>query len=570
MKRVRLVLRFLFAPPLNFPFITIFLVMLVPTALMIMGQPLFMDEAFVLRGAAHLIRERTLNPPWHEWPPLIAYLAVPSVGLTALWGWLWTGLPPRDWAALAAGFHDITLVLPLRLLSCLSVFMVAWSLSILVRRVSRSLMGGLLAGYTILIGSPVVLQYGFWGLPDLPMVACGTIALMVVSPGLLRRVPWTARAVSAGLLVGIAAAFKFHGGLFLISVLALLALPRRTPWFPLALRCGLGSLLGFLTFAPTFLFASGDAFGGLAWLFGNLAKDRYADAHLAALIPPPSIAMALGEILSGPLMLGWLGLLIVFGITGQLRLNRYKWRVILALIATPAVTLMLVVLSQRRDGNYLLPALPGLVATMLIVLSTPMQIKCPPVQTWQHRLIYIVWFGAVHFTYLVFLLSQDHGMQKRDAEQYLNLHLPREATVLRVGGYTPKVWTPEEVAEFYAGPGQGLSPAGWERFYKRVSAQPQAARSLHLEERSTTPTQVLQTIAPGTWILTTDILRQRTRTMPRGNDGWGDFFDQLDQPLQFAPVYKSWGSSRNRQRVYIKLGPDGQLPVDRAPIIAQP
>jgi hypothetical protein len=514
--------------------------------ILVLQGPLFMDEAFVLRGAAHLIRERSLNPPWHEWPPLAAYLGVLSIGLSSLMGSLVTGLGPRDWAAIAAGFLDTSLVLPLRLLSLLSLGVLAWAVGNMAARASRHYALGFVSVPVMIFGSPTLIQYAGWGLPDLPMAAFGALALWGSAGGYGRMRP-DREAMLTGLLVGLAAGCKFHGGLMLLSVLALLAVRHGNQWLKLALRCIASALLGFIAVAPTFLFAPEEALGGLAWLVGNLAKDRYAPAELTAQIPAPAIWRSLHEAVALPLVAVWIVTVIVFRVRGNRLLSSVQVRQALAFGVTPAVTVVLVLLSQRRDGNYLIPAIPGMVVIGMMVMGTAMG----PLRRWRANRVsrWLAGIAAVaSFLSVLPIYLQQIGQSGQQMSRYLAENLPPDSVVLRVGGYTPKVWTPDRISEFLDGPGRSLSEKGRQEFWRRIAEAPRASSALVLGERTTTPTQVLDRLPVGAYILTTSLLRTRTRSMPRGNGGWGDFFDRLEDGKLFERVYSTkWSGAMNHQ-----------------------
>jgi hypothetical protein len=512
------------------------------------NPPLFMDEAFVLRGGAHLISERTLNPPWHEWPPMAAYAAVPSIGVSAFWGSLNTGLPPRDWAALAAGFHDTALVWPLRALSSLALVISAWAVGKLAQRITRSITSGLTAFLVIVLGSPVLLQYAAWGLPDLPMLACGSLAMLVTCAS-SRHLRPNNRAVLAGLLVGMASAWKFHGGLMVFSVLGLLLLRPEMPLWLSICRCLLAAGLGFFTLSPTFLFAPIDAWGGLQWLLGNLGRDRYAPQEQTALLLPPPMWKSIQEGLALPVIGSALLIRMVGFFCRSREFTARNSGILTALLFTPVLTGMLVLVSQRRDGNYLLPAIPGIVVVLVWAAQSGTRAlrRFPPHGIWRWSLL-VLPAAALTANHALFFMGSPHprAIMSRLIHEQQNPQMH----ILRVGGYTPKIWCPAEIDDFLGGPGRTLGEIGRKEFFRRLTQAPQARFSTTLSERATTPAQVLRQLTPGTYIVSTRILRERIQNLPKGTDGWKDFFDMLEADPTFELIAETLTGSQEDQRLY--------------------
>lgn len=511
-----------------------------------LGTALFMDEAFVLRGSAHLIKERTLIPPWFEWPPLMAYLMILCLGVSGLIGGWTTGLPPQDWLRIQAGLAEWQLVLPARILSLGAVLSSAGLLSFAgIRTIAGRNIGASLIGCGLFLGGGAIYRYSVWALPDALMILAMSVSLIFAlqsrASATTSRIPW----LVSGVLCGMAAGLKFHGGLILLTLYALSGASLRRPLPRTSQALTLGALAGFLLGAPTFLLRPDLALGGLAWLLGNLQADRYTVSPeglpVLSSIASPLQAMSLFQSLTE--CIPWPGLLVAalclpLSLLRQSALIRFK-PLLIPLLATPAATLALIALSTRRDENYFFPALPPLILVLSLGIWNGLRQLFP-----RGPLLYvstvILALGLVCWPVANGLVPDLPDNRQRMSDVLLKT-LPNDALVLRLGGYTPKIWTPAVELEFWEGLGHNLSPQARQRVDIELVTRPRAAMTTTVAERTATPLQELQALPPGGFIVAGDLLRSRsqhTKIRPSGQ-GWAAVFQALDDPRQYELLNKS-------------------------------
>jgi len=461
-------------------------------------SPIFMDEAHILQAVAHFVSNRTILPPWHDWPPLFAYLAVPATGLVSILGGAANGLSPVDWALLHGAFVDQALALGIRFLSLMFAVLTAavlWKAAPgLTTAPSRS--STRLAAMLVYAFSPMAARYGGWGLPETGLglgVACVLWkSLRYLENQREKDLVW------AGAFVGLAAAFKYNGALsgFAVACAAVLGGrggsagdPARALLFGRSLRRLLYAagvaLSVFLILTPTWLLAPDHAIRGFLFETRNVASEV--------------IGCPVGRYWSAPGLLlrhepGWL-LGAAFGVLALWKGAGRRAGVAMSLMAA---NYLIVGGWARQDPNYWMPSLPA--ASLLFAEGVAALAS-------SRRAFLACGVSSVVLAVALWRiapppLSTDNCGRMRS---WLAVHLPREAEVVRDGGYTPKIWASAQIEEFWAGQGNLLSEKGKAEFYLRLERHPQAFRVDTVEgllARSSGRPLDGQ-IPPGAWLLTT-------------------------------------------------------------------
>lgn len=442
---------------------------------------------------------RWLAPAVPEWPPLFSYIAIPVIGITLLLGGWVTGLGMMEYALIASAFLDVELVYGTRLMGLLCSLAVIpvlwWSLpqgTSIMARVAATLLW---------ILSPVGVEYGAYGLPEtalgLAAALCVLLALRYIQEGRAGLLVWS------GVFAGVAAAFKYNGGMVCVAT-ALAALMGPAGW-RVGLRhlalAGAASLGAFLVLTPTILLDTRNTIEGLLFEREHLTTPRIGPNYI------PWIGTVWFFITREP---GWLlaavtGLgFLALGLGGRRRL---------AMVASVVIVNYVIVGGwARMDPNYWFPSL----AAASLLMGEAIR-AIPP----RHQAHITGAWGGFLLVVLTVLHPPDPGASNYTRmSEWLAVNLPPEATIVRDGSFTPKVWTPGRLEEFQEGRGGRLSQTGREHFQQRLANSPLAREEvllIDLTRESDGPPDLLAAIPPGAWVLLSTLPMERTLNHPPPN-----------------------------------------------------
>ncbi|CAN5186070.1 hypothetical protein BH09SUM1_BH09SUM1_30440 [soil metagenome] len=461
----------------------------------------FQDEVHILIGVSHYVSNKTIVPPWFDWPPLFSYLAVPATGITSLVGGKMSGLPPGEWAVLQSAFVDQRLVAGTRILSLLFSLCTIAAIYLMPLRPAHS--GTRVAATLIYLFSPVAVQYGAYGLPEEGMVLCVALSLLCsIRYSIGGNWKWLC---AAGALGGLAAAFKFNGAMACgaCAVAALVAQDKNSQRRITALsRAACAAILVFLILAPSFLLATEDAFGGLLWEGLHVGKARFGPQY------PHYIGMPLFLVKHEP------GLLL--GVMTAVIVAKSKDRALLILLTIPALNFLAVGGWTRMDPNYWYPSIPA--------VSAAFGLAVPSHSSGRLRALQLFGISALLVAFLFIIGPPAYRRDNYDVmADWLTAELPADAVVVRDGSYTPKIWSPIETHEFLDGRGSALSPAAREQFDQRLTHSPKAASIILRDKQLATASAAdpIDALPAGSWLLASELPMTRIRDypLPDGADG---------------------------------------------------
>ncbi len=412
-----------------------------------LDSAIFQDEVHILRAVSHFVSERTIIPPWFDWSPLFAYLAVPATGAISVIGGWQAGTSPAEWAQLQAELVSQDLVLGNRLLSLVFSLAVLWMLWSQFGRDASPLRRFVLClGYLL---SPVAIQYAAYGLPEeamaLGVTATLALAFRYAESGRLKLL------VAAGVCAGVAGAFKYNGVFSVGAIIAAtwIACPGERPFaerFRHLALAGCACVGTFLLLTPTWWLVPGEAMGGVLWESGFVATPRMGpnnSGHLAVLG-----FLATHE----P---GW-----ILAVTGAVWvILRRKSKAVaeraaeISPLGVKILTLPLAVMALnwvfvggwvRMDPNYWYPSIPA----MSVALGWGLAMAMREWTLWRSlNVIVLILFAAIIWARLSPLGRGENnvpafGRDSRDLmRETLAENLSPNALIFRDGAYTPKVWS---------------------------------------------------------------------------------------------------------------------------------
>ncbi|MCC5874659.1 MAG: glycosyltransferase family 39 protein [Candidatus Sumerlaeia bacterium] len=459
-------------------------------------DPVFQDEWVPFVNLQHFYETRWLAPAVPEWPPLHSYLMVPVIGITLVLGGFLTGLDAMEYAIIASAFLDVELVYGTRFLSLLcslAVLPLLWyALPRHVGNVPR------VAACLLWIFSPVSVEYGAYGLPEtglaVAVAGCVLLALRYLETGAGRDLVW------AGVCAGVAAAFKYNGGMVCVAVaMAAMLGPGgwRVGWRHL-LVAGLASLGCFLLLTPTILLDTRNTIDGLLFERDHLSTPRIGPNYL------PWVGTPWFFLTREP---GWLfsaflgSAVFILGLGSRKRLA--------VILAAVLVNYLIVGGWARMDPNYWIPSLPAaslLLGEVIRSLAARHQFH-----------VTLVAGGLLAMSLLVLFPPDPRTSNYTRMSEWLAENLPTNVTITRDGSYTPKVWTMARLHEFHEGPGARLSLEGEAHFVWRIGNSPRALEEVILVDvlrREELVADLHEVIPAGSWLLISSLPRDRVMLYP--------------------------------------------------------
>lgn len=316
---------------------------------LVMQQPVFIDEFRILGNFWDFVGGRTIIPEHTAYPTLFSYLAAPfNAAFAAML--VARGGPPAaedlsEWYAYCPEMG----MFPARLLSLLCWAIFVWATG----RMGREMLGGstralLAAGTAAAAIGP--LKYSGYGLPDVAMMMFGALSLLHALR-LARGERWRRSALLAGLLTGLAVATKYTALALVVALLAaMLAMPVKAHRWPAVLRMAGMALSGFIIGCPGWLLAPAHFWQGFA-----AERAHMALGHLGYLGVP-----LLGQL---ELLLTADPLLIVLAIAGAIVLarGRRRHRTELAVLgALIGAVLLMAAPAKKQSLQYLFALYPAL------------------------------------------------------------------------------------------------------------------------------------------------------------------------------------------------------------------
>lgn len=461
-----------------------------------MFDPVFQDEWVPFVNLQYFYETRWLAPAVPEWPPIHSYLMVPVIGLTLVLGGVFTGLGVMEYAVIASAFLDAELVYGTRLVSLvcsLAVLPLLWfALPRHVGNVPRA------AACLLWIFSPVSVEYGAYGLPEtglaVAVAGCVLLSLRYLETGRLNDLVW------AGICAGVAAAFKYNGGMVCVAV-AVAAMIGRGGWRIGArhlLLAGLASLGVFLLLTPTIYLDARNTLDGLLFERDHLSTPRIGPNYL------PWIGTPWFFLTREP---GWI--FAAFCGLAMLVLGLGSRRRMAVIISVVVINFLIVGGWARMDPNYWMPSLP---AASLLFGEVVRSLAA------RHQFhVTVVAGGLLAMSLLVLFPPDPRTSNYTRMSQWLGENLPSESIVARDGSYTPKIWTSERLDEFQDGPGSRLSEAANIRFMERLQGAPLAAGEVLLIDvlrEEELVDDLHEVIPPGAWLLISSLPRDRVMLHP--------------------------------------------------------
>lgn len=257
---------------------------------------IYLDEPYVLRGAAHQIDERTLDPEFYDYPSLLVETtALTALGLAAITGRsaeLREGAERTDDPSFFDQIEPAQLIVAGRLLVLASGIATVAVTMLLARRLAGR-RAALLAGLVLAV-LPAAVTRSAIVITDTPVTLFVMLTLLVASSIPTSRRPVHLAAL-AGATSGLAAGTKYPSGMVLLAVLAMVAM---TGHLSVRRRCLAGAaavaaaIPAVLLSMPALLLSPTEVHAALRHLADGYAG-KSSTSYLSVITTPEEVGWAL-------------------------------------------------------------------------------------------------------------------------------------------------------------------------------------------------------------------------------------------------------------------------------------
>jgi len=409
------------------------------------------DEPTLIDNAVWMLQDRTLNPPFFNYPTGLIYLFAGIFGLVLLGGitvgrfdgwadalhWLSAGTYPRPPEGGVLYFYPTfgvpALYLIGRGISAISGVVTIALVYELARRMAGEIRTARIAALLFAV-SPLAVEQAHLATTDTLATACATAVLLIVVTGDCQNRP---RWILSGVLAGLAAGIKYNAGLIALT-LPLLALWRVRHGVMKALGGLLlpagAALAVFLFTTPFALFDAASFFRDLSFEFHRVAAvtTAFAGAEAVEVTAADKFATILRHNLGIP------GILVgLWGFIGLVRTRRF---------AAFAVLLWLIVLIMPQLGwrrlypRYLLLVWPTILLLVAIGIDRIAGSLVPSPK--RERLLAQILMGIVLIVPTLRLFDRERARIRPDPRiemtEWIEANLPEgERIVIESGGPFP-------------------------------------------------------------------------------------------------------------------------------------